>query len=226
MLIIDRATDVPDPGEAYLTDSEENEEMNAEALPEGAAIDPVLEAQELETAQLEARTIARQIQDLMGAGGKEAFQVFDKRTGGDRQITYRDIVILLRATQMWSPILIEELKKMGIPAYAELSTGYFSATEVEVMLSLLKVIDNPYQDVPLAAVLRSPVVQLTAEDLALIRIADKSVPFYDSVLQAASEEKTEENEVLLQKLNYFLELLEAWRTEARQGSLADLIWHI
>ncbi|MBA2938154.1 helicase-exonuclease AddAB subunit AddA [Paenibacillus sp. CGMCC 1.16610] len=226
MLIIDRGTDAPDPGESYSADSEENEEMNAEASPEGAAVDPALEAQELETAQLEARTIARQIQGLMGTGGKEAFQVFDKRTGGDRPVTYRDIVILLRATQMWSPILIEELKKMGIPAYAELSTGYFSATEVEVMLSLLKVIDNPYQDVPLAAVLRSPVVQLTAEDLAQIRIADKSVPFYDSVLQAAGSEKTEENEVLLQKLNYFLELLETWRTEARQGSLADLIWHI
>ena len=91
-----------------------------------------MEAQELETAQLEARTIARQIRGLLGAGGQEAFQVFDKRTGGDRPATYRDIVILLRATQAWSPIIIDELKKQGIPAYAELSTGYFSATEVEV----------------------------------------------------------------------------------------------
>jgi ATP-dependent helicase/nuclease subunit A len=229
MLLVDRGMDASDDkSESYPMDSEENEELNSEASGEGAggASDPVLEAQELETAQLEARTIARQIRGLLGAGGKEGFQVLDKRTGGDRPATYRDIVILLRATQAWSPIIIEELKKQGIPAYAELSTGYFSATEVEVMLSLLKVIDNPYQDVPLAAVLRSPVVQLTAEELAQIRVADKSVPFYESVLQLVRNEKSIDNEVLLQKLNYFLELLEKWRNEARQGSLADLIWNI
>lgn len=226
MLIVDRATDAPDLVDTFTAETDESEELHAEAATDGTALDPVLEAQELETAQLEARTIARQIRTLFGSGGEPAFQVFDKRTGGDRPVTYRDIVILLRATQMWSPIIIEELKKQGIPAYAELRSGYFSATEVEVMLSLLKVIDNPYQDVPLAAVLRSPVVQLTAEDLARIRVADKSAPFYESVLQAVRSEKTKENEDLLQKLNYFLELLEAWRTEARQGSLADLIWHI
>ncbi|UKS30357.1 helicase-exonuclease AddAB subunit AddA [Paenibacillus sp. HWE-109] len=227
MLLIDRAADAPDKTESYAS-GDEDEELSADLGAQGEALppDPVLEAQELETAQLEARTIARQIRGLLGAGGQEVFQVFDKRTGGDRPATYRDIVILLRATQMWSPILIEELKKQGIPAYAELSTGYFSATEVEVMLSLLKVIDNPYQDVPLAAVLRSPVVQLTAEDLAQIRVADKTLPFYESVLQLVSGERLPGNEVLFGKLSYFLTLLEKWRNEARQGSLADLIWLI
>ncbi|WP_261305707.1 helicase-exonuclease AddAB subunit AddA [Paenibacillus andongensis] len=225
MLIVDRGTELPDKSESFTEDSDD---QDSEAFGEGAegASDPLIEAQELETAQLEARTIARQIRGLLGAGGEEAFQVFDKRTGGDRPATYRDIVILLRATQAWSPVIIEEFKKQGIPAYAELSTGYFSATEVEVMLSLLKVIDNPYQDVPLAAVLRSPVVQLTAEDLAQIRVADKSVPFYESVLQVVKSAESDDNEDLLQKLNHFLRLLEKWRNDARQGSLADLIWSI
>ncbi|SDM88039.1 DNA helicase/exodeoxyribonuclease V, subunit A [Paenibacillus sp. yr247] len=227
MLLVDRGTDASDKSESF-TDDAEDQEFNPDISGNSteAASDPLLEAQELETAQLEARTIARHIRGLLGAGGQEVFLVFDKRTGGDRPATYRDIVILLRATQAWSPIIIEELKKQGIPAYAELSTGYFSATEVEVMLSLLKVIDNPYQDVPLAAVLRSPVVQLTAEDLAQIRVSDKSVPFYESVLKLVRSEKSVNNEVLLQKLNFFLELLEKWRNEARQGSLADLIWNI
>lgn len=226
MLLVDRAAEAPEPREAYASsDSEENEELSGDNSAEGAP-DPVAEAQELETAQLEARTMARQIRELLGADGEKPFQVFDKRTGGDRPATYRDIVILLRATQMWSPIIIEELKKQGIPAYAELSTGYFSATEVEVMLALLKVIDNPYQDVPLAAVLRSPVVQLTAEDLAEIRVADKSAPYYEAVLQAVKGEQGAEDEPYMQKLRYFLNLLETWRTEARQGSLADLIWDI
>ena len=186
MLLIDRGKDGTDKSEAFTEESDEiGDDMNAEGAESG--IDPALEAEELETAQLEARTIARQIRGLLGVGSQEPFQVFDKRTGGDRPATYRDIVILLRATQAWSPIIIDELKKQGIPAYAELSTGYFSATEVETMLSLLKVIDNPFQDVPLAAVLRSPMVGLTAEHLAQIRVADKSVPFYESVLHTVQQ---------------------------------------
>jgi ATP-dependent helicase/nuclease subunit A len=225
MLIIDRAKDGADKSDAFMEESEENsEEFNAESTEN--VTDPALEAEELETAQLEARTIALQIKGLLGAENQEAFQVFDKRTGGNRPATYRDIVILLRATQAWSPIIIDELKKQGIPAYAELSTGYFSATEVETMLSLLKVIDNPYQDVPLAAVLRSPMVGLTAEDLAQIRVADKSVAFYESVLRTAGQNTQNENDELSMKLTVFLEQLEQWRNDARQGSLADLIWSI
>ncbi|NEW05192.1 helicase-exonuclease AddAB subunit AddA [Paenibacillus sp. SYP-B3998] len=233
MLIVDRSTDVPDKTEAFDGDSEDLENNEAEYAGEGAPIlmDPIQEAQELETAQLEARTIARHIRHLLGDGGtQEPFQAFDKRTGGTRPVTYRDIVILLRATQQWAPVIIEELKLQGIPAYADLSTGYFSATEVEVMLSLLKVIDNPYQDVPLAAVLRSPVVQLTAEELAQVRVTDKSLPFYEAVLQFVRDEEKRDkascSKLLLDKLTHFLKLLEQWRHEARQGSLADLIWQI
>ncbi|MEW9701592.1 helicase-exonuclease AddAB subunit AddA [Paenibacillus sp. SI8] len=233
MLIVDRAADALDKSDAFESESEDQESTEADQGGEAsaAALDPVQEAQELETAQLEARTIARHIRQLLGDGGKqEPFQAFDKRTGGTRPVTYRDIVILLRATQMWSPVIIEELKRQGIPAYADLSTGYFSATEVEVMLSLLKVIDNPYQDVPLAAVLRSPVVQLTAEELAQVRVANKSAPFFEAVQQFAQEAKRgiEESEpsILLEKVTHFLNQLELWRHEARQGSLADLIWNI
>ena len=75
---------------------------------------------------------------------------------------YRDIVILLRSMP-WAPQIIEEFKKQGIPVYANLSTGYFEATEVAIMISLLKVIDNPQQDIPLASVLRSPIVGLDEE---------------------------------------------------------------
>ncbi|MFD0692830.1 helicase-exonuclease AddAB subunit AddA [Paenibacillus sp. GCM10027628] len=237
VLIVDRSTDAPDPSESFGNDPDDQEggdfadESGTGELATGA-LDPIQDARELETAQLEARAIARQIRQLLGDGGKqEPFQVFDKRTGGTRPATYRDVVILLRATQMWSPIIIEELKQHGIPAYADLSTGYFSATEVEVMLSLLKVIDNPYQDVPLAAVLRSPVVQLSAEELAQVRVTDKSVPFYESLLQyvdAGPDAQFDEGHdpKLLEKLKHFLELLEHWRNEARQGSLADLIWNI
>ncbi|GAA4858397.1 UvrD-helicase domain-containing protein [Paenibacillus vulneris] len=190
----DTASNGPEAAELILIDRSETEDNNTaadapsqegneadESTGSGEAADPALEGKELENVQLEARAIAAQIHKLLGTNGEQAFQVYDKATGGKRDITYRDMVILLRATQQWSPVLIEELRQQGIPAYAELNSGYFSATEVEVLLSLLKLIDNPYQDIPLAAVLRSPIVQLSTEQLAQIRIAGKYSAFYDAV---------------------------------------------
>lgn len=75
-------------------------------------------------------------------------------------------------------MLIEELRQQGIPAYAELNTGYFTATEIQVVLSLLKLIDNPYQDIPLASVLRSPIVGMDSEELAHIRICSRHGAFF------------------------------------------------
>ncbi|BBP88337.1 hypothetical protein BsIDN1_19550 [Bacillus safensis] len=107
------------------------------------------EREELETVQLEARVIAKKIRELV----EQPFQVYDAKQQMTRNLQYRDIVILLRSMP-WAPQMMEELKKQGIPVYANLSSGYFEATEVSVILSLLKVIDNPYQDIPLAAVFK------------------------------------------------------------------------
>jgi ATP-dependent helicase/nuclease subunit A len=181
LLLIDRTAQDGMEGSYGDDAAEEGEEDSAAPSVEGP--DPAEEKQELETVQLEARLIAGHIHRLMGtdgSGGKPLL-VFDKRTGGMRPPVFRDFVILLRATQQWAPVLIEELALQGIPAYAELSAGYFSATEVEVMMSLLKVIDNPYQDIPLAAVLRSPIVMLSADELAQVRIHGKGKAFYDAV---------------------------------------------
>ncbi|PIB53999.1 hypothetical protein AOA57_00135, partial [Pseudomonas sp. 2588-5] len=69
----------------------------------------------------------------------------------------------------WADTIMEEFKKSGIPVYAELSTGYFEAVEIKMMMSLLKTFDNPYQDIPLAALLRSPLINMTESELAIIR---------------------------------------------------------
>lgn len=183
----------------------------------GPAAEP---AEELQTAQLEARLIARQIRTLLDEG----FRVYDGKRRESRPLEWRDIVILLRATQAWAPVIIEELQAAGIPAYAELSSGYFDATEVETILSLLRVIDNPYQDIPLAGALRSPIFGLNAEELALIRIGAMHDSYYDAVLQAAGDLWLPDE--LRRKLSLFLDRLDRWRNDARQGSLADLIWSI
>lgn len=182
---------------------------------------------DLLTVQLEARYIASQIRRLKGldtADGAAAsvFEVYDGKRGRKRPMAWRDIVILLRADKQWAPVIIEELQAQGIPAYAELSSGYFEATEVETILSLLRVIDNPYQDIPLAGALRSPIFGLNAEELAWIRIRGGKTAYYDAVMGAAGDvllpEETRE------KLVRFLTLLEKWREQARRGSLADLLW--
>lgn len=145
-----------------------------------------LTRQEQETARLEARLIAERIHRLMGRGGP-AFPVSAKGTGQTRPPAYRDIVILLRSTAGWAPIFAEELAKADIPVYAELGTGFFSAMEVEVMLSLLKIIDNPYQDIPLAGVLHSPLFGLTSDELAQLRVRQRKGAFFDAVLAYAGK---------------------------------------
>lgn len=173
---------------------------------------------ELETAQLEARAMARRIKQLV----QERFQVYDRKLDMMRNVTYRDFVILLRSMP-WAAQIMEEFKQEGVPIYADLSSGYFDATEVMMMMSLLKVIDNPYQDIPLASVLRSPIVGLSDEELALIRAEDKKGTYYEAMKNYVSLSLEGS---LQEKLCDFAVKLSEWRTTARQTSLSTLIWQI
>lgn len=186
----------------------------------GEASGAAEEAADLKVAQLEARWIGNRLNHLVENG----YRVYDGKRKAYRAMEWRDVVILLRATSGWAPIIIEELQALGVPAYAELGSGYFEATEVVAMLSLLRVIDNPYQDIPLAAVLRSPLFGLTGEHLAKIRILSPGLSYYDAVLRAAGHERMEEP--IKEKLSRFLDKLDHWRKEARGGALAELLWQI
>ncbi len=174
--------------------------------------------QGLQGMDLEGHLIATRIEELMESG----YQVYDKSLGQKRTIQYRDIVILSRSTQSAAPIILDVLKLRGIPAYAELSTGYFEAVEVSIMMSLLNVIDNPYQDIPLASVLRSPMVGLTGEQLAQIRIESRYGSFYEAMKRVIEKGESP----LADQLKAFYTQLERWRDQARRGALADLIWEI
>lgn len=238
LAILDRGSSVSDEEEAGAerNDSDEPEE-SADAAASAAGTNLEQEEQQTETAQLEARFIVSQIRRLVGLDGHKPFQVFDRGTGGLRPAMFRDIVILLRATSQWAPVFMDELRAAGVPGYADLNTGYFTATEVEIMLSLLQIIDNPYQDIPVAAVLRSPMFGLTAAELAQVRIRGKNKPFYEAVsayladegVAADADNRQDINEngpPLRSKLSSFREKLTGWREEARQGSLSQLIWNV
>lgn len=176
---------------------------------------------ELENAQLEARAYAQKIQAWIGNKGGAPLQVVDKKAAIQRDVKYRDIVILLRS-MTWAPVIMDELKQQGIPVYAELSTGYFEAIEIKVMISLLKIIDNPRQDIPLVSVLRSPIVRLHEEELASIRLAKQHEDYYDALLTY----ERENNNKTSVKIKSFLTKLNHFRALARQGALSELIWEV
>lgn len=175
-------------------------------------------AVEWERAALEGRLIGQQIKKMTGGEGGSPSLIYDRKENRNRPLKFSDIVVLLRSAQNWAPSILEQLRLVGIPAYAELERGYFEATEVEVMLALLKIIDNPYQDVPLAAVLRSPVVGLTAEDLARIRVTAPGRHFYDTLVAYGSRCGP-----LPETVRDFLDKLQRWQDTARQGSLTELV---
>ncbi|WP_243291423.1 helicase-exonuclease AddAB subunit AddA [Bacillus sp. FJAT-47783] len=199
--------------ELYIIDRAKREETEEGDI-------ALFQEEELETAQLEARLMVTKIKEMI----QKQFPIFDRKLGRTRPITYRDIVILLRAMP-WAPQLIEEFKQQGIPVYANLSTGYFEATEVAIMLSLLKVIDNPYQDIPLASVLRSPIVGLNANELAIIRTYKKKGAFYEA-LQTFLQQSSAEDGYVVEKIKPFVAGLSTWRDLARKGPVSDLIWQL
>ncbi|MBC8921440.1 helicase-exonuclease AddAB subunit AddA, partial [Escherichia coli] len=136
-----------------------------------------LSPQELQKNQVESRAIAMKIKEMID----NKFPIFDKKMKQNRPIQYRDIVILARAMTS-APDMEEAMKVQDIPFDANNNSGYFETTEVATMIALMKVIDNPYQDIPLAAVLRSPIIGLNEEELGQVRMAKKNGYFYDALL--------------------------------------------
>jgi ATP-dependent helicase/nuclease subunit A len=208
------------PIELYMINSEGKDEPSNEEG-ENEIQGDSFDEEELAQSQLEAKLIATKIHDLI-QGRKP---VYNPKTKSTKPASYKDIVILLRS-MTWAPQIMEELKDQGIPVYANLSTGYFEATEVVIMMSLLNVIDNPYQDIPLASVLRSPIVGLTEEDLARIRMEDRRGSFYEALTAFYRKVPTEVNEEAHEKIVPFMEKLSKWRTSARQGALSELLWQL
>lgn len=135
------------------------------------------------TRQIEALMVANKIQDIVGKQ-----YITDKKTGELRFAKYSDIVILLRSISGDGTTFAKVLGECGIPAFVELSTGYFSAYEIQVILNFLNILDNPYQDIPMATVLKSPIVGLDEEELAQIRVDNKEVSFCEAVLLEMNKE--------------------------------------
>jgi len=222
------AADYPDPDgqprvECHLIERE------LDAAPTNADEDAgpgVPTPDELDATRREALIVAQRIRQMVGSDHpdrKPEFLVTDPTTKQMRPVEYRDVVILLRSLRHRAELWSEVLSQVGIPVHAELSSGYFVATEVQDVVSLLQLLDNPQQDIPLAAVLRSPLVGLEASELADIRLHGRRLAFHEAVGEYA---RTGPVADLAGRLAAFLQQLDAYRTLARRGSLADLVYHI
>ncbi|MEH7416424.1 helicase-exonuclease AddAB subunit AddA [Neobacillus drentensis] len=209
------------PVELMLIDQNAENQKSEELETGNETEEAEFDTADLEQSQLEARVIADKIKELINDGAT----VYNAKTKTERPLMYRDVVILLRS-MTWAPQFMEEFKQQGIPLYANLSTGYFEATEVSIMMSLLRVIDNPYQDIPLASVLRSPIVGLNEEELSKIRIGRKHGSFWEAVTAFCLSKTAEVNDPFYEKVRAFFDLLKEWRSIARQGSLSELIWQL
>lgn len=188
------------------------------------ASDPGMELYDAD--RREAMLIAQRIQQMVGQNttNKEPqLQVLDKDTKRLRPVQYRDIVVLLRTVKIRAGIWSEIFGQLNIPAHTELSTGYFAATEIRDMINLLTVLDNPQQDIPIAAVLRGPIARLTESQLTAIRLSHPQIPYHLAVAAYADNGPDSD---LQKKLASFLHQLDQWRTDARRGPLAELIWDI
>ena len=171
----------------------------------------------IEDSILEAKYVAKKIQELINSN----YYVFDKKQGY-RKITYKDIVVLLRSTATLAPIYEKEIADLGMPVFSDTSSEYLNSVEIQTIISVLKIIDNPMQDIPLVTVMRSMIGGFTDNDLIEIRLADKNCNFYESILKA----QVQVSEELRIKINNFLEKIENWREANEYLNLDELIWKI
>ena len=174
--------------------------------------------EKIEDIELEARFVANRIKKLID----EKYQVFDRKKNTYRDITYKDIVILLRSTKTTAPIYEQELLNLEIPVFSDASQEYLDSIEIQTIICLLKIIDNPIQDIPLVTVLRSNIGKFTDNDLVKIRLTDK----YDNFYTCLQKAKVNVGKDLKNKIENFLNNLETWRKEQEYLALDELIWKI
>ena len=161
----------------------------------------------IENAALEARLVAKKIKELNKAGQP-----------------YKNMTILLRSPKSVASIYEKELMDEGIPVFSDITTEYLNTIEIDTVMSLLKIIDNPLQDIPFVTVLRSEIGGFTDNELIEIRLVDRNISYY-----RAFEKAKDSNDIrpeLKEKINQFINLLKELKEEEKTKPLDELIWDI
>jgi ATP-dependent helicase/nuclease subunit A len=171
-----------------------------------------IEVMNLEEAGKEARLVAMRLRELKISG----HQVWDGNKGAMRPVEWADMAVLLRSPAGKAESFAREFARAGVPLVVARS-GFYDSAEVADLLSLLKLFDNPLQDLPALAVLRSPLVGMSLDELAAMRLAQPEghiwtalQRYHDADVGDSGRPKTER----------FLKNFGAWRRLARQVSLS------
>lgn len=196
--------------EIDIIDTNEDENKNTD--------EEIEEVEHIEDIEVEAKYIANKIQDLI----KNQFKIYDRKSKEFRKIQPKDIVILLRSTKNKSSIYEQELLKRGLPVFCDSTQEYLDTIEIETIMNLLRIIDNPIQDIPLVAVMRSPIGGFTDDELVKIRLTDKTDNFYECMQKAKINVDIE----LKTKIEKFINYLNECRKEQEYLALDELIWKI
>lgn len=178
----------------------------------------------------EVQMIAMRIKQLM-----KHDQLYDPDLQKERPIEYKDIAILSR-TKGINDAIVQQFGLEDIPVTVRDVNNFFASTEVRLMLDLLSLLDNPYQDIPLVAVLRSPIVGMTEPEMAYLRLVNRNIPYYQVLMSyhlnanqhlAISADAAEVDLAALQeKVDTFMDHLQSWRELAQRQSLVNLLWTI
>lgn len=171
------------------------------------------EAERVETVEAECAIAAKRIHTLMAEK-----QIADEQTGEMRALKYSDFAVLLRSPRDIAESWTQGLAHEGIPAYAELTGGFFDAVEVQVFLNLLRILDNRRQDIPLASVLRSPIGGFSTDELAWMRATYPKDSFLDTLIES-SLRRTDTGK----KAAAFLAKLDEWHEYSSLLSVEELI---
>jgi len=196
---------------------EHNIEINIIDLNEGLEEESDEDKEIVENIMVEAKLVAKKIQELINS----KYQVYDRKLGY-RDVEYKDIVILLRSTSDKAEIYEKELSKLEIPVFSDSNSSYLETPEIQTVINMLKIIDNPMQDIPLVSILRSPIANFTDDELIEIRAEREQKTFYESLLEAIENVDGE----LKIKIQAFLNMLENFKTANEYLPLNELIWKI
>lgn len=207
ILLVDEKSDDEDEDEIILTDeySEDFEEMKS--------------------FKLECIKIANTIYNMMN-NKENPFKVYDKNLDDYRKVEYKDIVILMRSPSSNTKILEEVFLEYDIPIYAESMGGYFDTFEVDTIINLLKIIDNPMQDIPLISVMYSPIYNFTSTELSQIRLVDRELKFYELLMKILEDEDIEIRVNLKEKISKFISDLKLFIQKKSLVSADELIWFL
>lgn len=173
------------------------------------------EIRDLEEAGKEARLVALRLRELKAQG----YPVWDERETRFRPVDWSDMALLLRSPSNKADSYAKEFSRVGVPLQVSRG-GFFQNLEISDLLSLLHLLDNPLQDLPAIAVLHSPLVGLTVNELAAIRLAVPQTRFWNALVRWNETERSVESEATRRRVSAFLERFGRWRRLARQVSLS------